>query len=173
MRCAVLFALGIAIVAAACDSPSSDATNSSIPSAVATTQVATAPATTLPTTDTAPGAGVLADGTFEVPAADAFGDPGFHEVVVATATTPAGGADGRTLVVRLRDTLRPDQACESEHPLSGCVTVDWSDSEDRPSVPEGGVFDNHLTVNLVSGPHTFFLSETGVLADEPDVFSPG
>ena len=169
----MVIALGLAIVATACGSPNSDATTRSTTSAVPTTLPVAMPFTTEPTTAAAAGSVVLASGTFGVRAANAFGDPGFHEVLVATATTPPGGETGRTLVVRLRDAGRPDQTCDSEHPLSGCATVDWSDSEDRPNVPAGGVFDNHLTVNLASGPRTFFLSETGALADEPDAFSPG
>jgi hypothetical protein len=161
MRSVVAIALGAAVVATACGSSNSGATTT-------TRSIITTP----PSTVTA-GSVVLAEGTLELPAADAFGDPGFHEVLVVTATAPPGGTAGQTLVVRLRDARRPDQACDSEHPLSGCVTVDWSDIENRPNVPEGGVFDNHLTVDLVSGPRTFFLSETGALADEPDAFSPG
>ena len=77
------------------------------------------------------------------------------------------------LVLRLRDVERPDRQCDSDHPLSGCITVDWSDFEGRPGVPPGGVFDNHLTIQLASGPRTFYLSETGSLANEPDSHAPG
>ena len=40
-------------------------------------------------------------------------------------------------------------------------------------MPTGGVFDDHITVNLVSGSRTFFLSETDLLVNAPDPFSPG
>lgn len=122
-----------------------------------------------PTTD----ATTLAAGEVSVPAAEAFGEPGFHEVIEISAAIPAGIPAGSTLTVRLRDAARPTQTCASEHPLSGCVTIDWSDFEDRPAVPAGGVFDNHLVVPLGSGSTTFFLSESGVLAPQPDAYSPG
>lgn len=118
---------------------------------------------------------VLAAGTFELPAALAFGDPGFHEVLTATHTVPSdlGTTSGLRLVIALRDQSRPDVACGSEHPLSGCATVDWSDDPDRPNVPAGGVFDNSITLRLTEGPRTFFLSESGGLAGAPDPFVPG
>ncbi len=71
----------------------------------------------------------LAAGRFELPAASAFGEPGFHEVFELTGTVagdvPTGG--GGRLVVSLRDVSRPSQDCRSHHPLSGCATVDWAD----------------------------------------------
>jgi hypothetical protein len=76
------------------------------------------------------------------------------------------------LSVRLVDIGRPDQKCDREHPLSGCATVDWSDFEDRPGVPTGGVFDNHLNLVSASGPLQLFLSETDGLAETPDSYSP-
>jgi len=114
---------------------------------------------------------VLAAGDFDLPAAEAFGEPGFHEVRTAEATLPdgLGATKGRRLVLRLRDAGRPDQSCDSEHPLSGCATVDWSDDESRPNVPPGGVFDNRLEL----GGQTFFLSESGALGGTPDQFRPG
>ena len=51
--------------------------------------------------------------------------------------------------------------------------MDWSDFEGRPGVPPGGVFENSLTVQLASGPHTFFLTERDTLDDEPNEYSPG
>ncbi len=117
---------------------------------------------------------VLLSGSVEVPGAGAFGDPGFHEPFLFTGVIPdsVGELSGE-LVVRLRDTARPSLTCGREHPLSGCVTVDWSDFEDRPGVPPGGVFDNRLTVVSDEGSVPVFLSETGELAPEPDDFSPG
>ena len=67
----------------------------------------------------------------------------------------------------------PPKTCDSNHPLSECVTVDWSDFEDRPGVPPGGVFDNRLTVMSTAGEVSLFLSERRGLASEPDDYSPG
>src|SRR5262249_42721925 len=60
-------------------------------------------------------------------------------------------------LVTLRDAGRPGQTCGSEHPLSGCATVDWSDATSRPSVPPGGVFNNSVVLSLATGPLTLFL----------------
>ncbi|MFB3050504.1 MAG: hypothetical protein ACE1Z0_00800, partial [Acidimicrobiia bacterium] len=116
----------------------------------------------------------LAAGEFDLPAAGAFGEPGFHEVLTATNDLPSdvGAAQGLKLVLKLWDAGRPEVECSSEHPLSGCATVDWSDFEDRPDVPTGGVFDNHLDVVSTSGPVELFLSETDGLAQAPDSYSP-
>ncbi len=118
---------------------------------------------------------LLASGVFEVPAARAFGEPGFHEQYRFVHELPTGlePTAGRVLVLALRDVGRPDQTCDQDHPLSGCVTVDWSDSGSRPKVPPGGVFDNSIRVELTSGTATFYLSQTDRLADEPDRFDPG
>lgn len=117
----------------------------------------------------------LAGGEFSLPAAADFSDPGFHKVVTATARVaenpPATG--GRSVVFTLKDAGRPQQTCASEHPLSGCATVDWSDSQDRPHVPSTGVFINSITLPLSTGPRTFYLSQSGALADRPDAFQPG
>ena len=117
---------------------------------------------------------VLAAGEFALPAAGAFGDPGFHEGLTAAHRVPpdSGPSAGRRLVLSLRDAGRADVGCASEHPLSGCATVDWSDFEGRPGVPDGGVFDNSITLQLASGEHRFFLSETLVLAEAPDSYKP-
>ena len=117
----------------------------------------------------------LAAGEFNLPAAGAFGDPGFHEVLAATHDLPSdvGAAQGLKLVLKLWDAGRPEIDCSSEHPLSGCATVDWSDAEGRPDVPSGGVFDNSITFQSAAGKHRFFLSESGALNDEPDPFDPG
>lgn len=112
---------------------------------------------------------------FRLPAASAFGEPGFHEALTIRASVPvvlAPGA-GRTLVVRLHDSSRPGQSCSEDHPLSGCATVDWSDSPDRPRVPPGGVFDNSLTLPLAGGPATLFLRADGTLNTRPEAFDPG
>lgn len=118
--------------------------------------------------------GTIAEGTFDLVAANAFGDPGFHEPLSATHTLPANlpPVSGRRLFVRLRDTQRGNQTCDRDHPLSGCATVDWSDFLGRPKVPAGGVFDNRLTLETASGTRTYYLSETGDLADVPDVYVP-
>ena len=118
---------------------------------------------------------VLAVGTFRLPAASAFGQPGFHEQVTINSSVPVTPAPavGRTLVIQLRDSSRPGQTCSEDHPLSGCATVDWSDSIDRPKVPPGGVFDNSLTMPLAGGPATLFLRADGALAARPEAFNPG
>lgn len=76
-------------------------------------------------------------------------------------------------MVRLRESSRPGQTCSKDHPLSGCATVDWSDSRDRPKVPASGVFDNSLTLPLAGGPATVFLRADGALATRPEAFNPG
>lgn len=114
-------------------------------------------------------AAVLAAGTLTLPAAQAFGEPGFHQVLVAHTQLPRRLPPGKRLVLTLRDTSRPGVRCSSQHPLSGCATVDWSDDPSRPKVPRGGVFRNALTI----GRETYFLSETGRLARRPDAYSPG
>ena len=128
---------------------------------------AAAPALTVPQS--------LASGEFRLPAAGGFGQPGFHEVLVATHALPPSVdmAGGLRLVLKLWDAGRTQQTCSRDHPLSGCATVDWSDFESRQKVPPGGVFENSLTVQLASGPHTFFLTEDGELNDEPNKYAPG
>jgi hypothetical protein len=118
---------------------------------------------------------VLAGGVFSLVEADAFGQPGFHEVVAVSATLPAAAPPdlGRTLVIRLRDAGRPGQTCAQDHPVSGCATVDWSDSPDRPNVPRSGVFDNSLSLPLATGTTTLFLRANGALAASPEAFDPG
>ncbi len=118
---------------------------------------------------------ILAIGEFELPAAQSFGEPGFHEVLTVTQSVPQdiGSTKGLRLVLALHDAGRPTQTCSREHPLSGCATVDWSDAEGRPKVPPGGVFDNQLTATLSSGKRSFFLSDSGDLNDGPDPFKPG
>lgn len=117
----------------------------------------------------------LAVGQFSLPAAMDFGDPGFHAVVTATVRMPQTlqAPNGRLLVLTLKDAGRPTQTCATDHPLSGCATVDWSDSPDRPHVPPSGVFINTVTLQLSSGPATLYLSQSGALASTPDVFQPG
>ena len=131
--------------------------------------------TSPPPVSTVPGGDdvVVMSGSVEIPAAAAFGDPGFHQPLALSGrvSDSAAGLKGQ-LLVRLVDAGRPDQVCDREHPLSGCATVDWSDFEDRPGVPPGGVFDNRLSIVLGSGPVDLFLSESGGLADVPDEYSP-
>jgi hypothetical protein len=117
----------------------------------------------------------LAAGEFRLPAASAFGEKGFHEVLVATHTVPQDlrSTTGMKFVISLWDAGRPGQTCIRHHPLSGCATVDWSDAEGRPKVPPGGVFENSITLQLASGTRKFFLSESEKLADAPDAFKPG
>ena len=121
------------------------------------------------------GANILAAGEFQLPGADSFGEPGFHEVLAATHELPSalGGMTDLRLVLRLWDAGRPGRQCDSEHPLSGCATVDWSDAPGRPNVPPGGVFDNSITLQIAAGERNFFLSQAGALNDRPDAFDPG
>jgi hypothetical protein len=167
VRQSLLAVAAFALVVAACAGEESavSAPSSIVPS--------TTPAE-VPSTEE-PGSGVpLMSGSFQIPAANAFDDPGFHETFVLTGAVPAaaGGVSGE-LIVRLFDVGRPDQTCDRDHPLSGCATVDWSDFENRPGVPVGGVFDNHLSVVSTSGgPVELFLSERRGLAATPDQYSP-
>ena len=121
------------------------------------------------------GATTLAEGVFRLAAASSFDDPGFHVVVTASGRVRREGAarGKQRLVLSLRDAARPEQICTREHPLSGCATVDWSDSEDRPHVPAVGVFDNRLTLALASGARTFYLREGGGLSAAPGPYRPG
>lgn len=117
-----------------------------------------------------PGGATAADsaagGTFPLPAAQAFGDRGFHYVVVVSGRVVRGGS---RITLTLRDVSRPGQRCTSEHPLSGCATVDWSDDPSRPGTPASGVFRNTIRI----GGRTLFLRESGALAVRPDAFTPG
>lgn len=118
---------------------------------------------------------LIAKGEFSLSAASAFGDAGFHAPIQLgePIVFNGGSTSGWTLSVLLIDLGRPGQTCSSEHPLSGCATVDWSDAENRPSVPAGGVFDNSLRLALSSGDQVFYLSESGNLEAGPDAFDPG
>ena len=118
---------------------------------------------------------ILAEGLLDLPAAGSFRDPGFHEVLTASWQLPSSlaGTAGSRLSITLGDAGRPEMECTSQHPLSGCATVDWSDALGRPGVPPEGVFDNHLTLSTTSGEVILFLSESGALNDAPDLFSPG
>lgn len=118
---------------------------------------------------------VLATGTIAVVAANSFDDPGFHLLAVVNATLPAdlSPTSGRQLVLTLRDSSRPDQTCARQHPLSGCVTIDWSDAPGRSNVPPGGVFDNHIALSVGGAQSVFFLHEDGRLDPEPETFDPG
>ncbi len=169
--------LGALLLVAASCGDSDGAVTSTTPPVTATTRLPAATTTTSPPAATPTGPAVptpiLASGTFPISAARSFDDEGFHQAVAISADAPEAVGQGELLVVRLLDADRPDQTCDREHPLSGCVTVDWSDGESRPNVPAGGVFDNSLTVRLESGPRTFYLSESGSLADQPDDFDPG
>lgn len=121
------------------------------------------------------GATTLSQGVFRLAAASSFDDPGFHAVVAVSGPVrrEVAARGKQRLVLTLRDPGRPEEACTSEHPLSGCATVDWSDAEDRPHVPPGGVFDNRLTIGLASGARKFYLRESGALATSPGTFEPG
>ena len=110
-----------------------------------------------------------------LPAAHAFGEPGFHQVLTASARLPGRlvVASAWHVVLALRDAGRPGQRCAIDHPLSGCATVDWSDDPSRPNVPPDGVFRNALTVRVAGGTRTLFLRQSGALAATPDPYQPG
>jgi len=156
----------IALVAAACSAEGNSGT-AALPVPTGAT-----PASATPSRPVA-----LLTGTISVEAAQSFEDRGFHQAVEITGTiaTLVSETDspGATLTVSLWDASRPTQTCGSDHPLSGCVTVDWSDAPSRPHVPESGVFANQLTLMTSDGPAVFNLSESGALASNPDEFSPG
>jgi len=120
---------------------------------------------------------VLLSGTAQIEAAQSFDDPGFHEVLSVDGAIPdlgdLAGTAGSSIVVSLWDTSRPDQTCNQDHPLSGCITIDWSDSPSRPGVPESGVFNNQIRFAAAGGPVDLYLSESGALATTPDQFTPG
>jgi len=119
---------------------------------------------------------VLASGTFEVPAVQGINDaPGFHEVFDATALVPPSihVGSGSRILIRFRDRTRPDVKCASEHPLSGCVTLDWSDFPERPRVPAEGAFEQRLTLDAAAGHQDLFLSQSGTLNARPDHYEPG
>jgi hypothetical protein len=119
---------------------------------------------------------VLASGTFEVPAVQGINDaPGFHEVFDAAALVPPSihVGSGSRILIRFRDRTRPDVTCASEHPLSGCVTLDWSDFPERPRVPAEGAFEQRLTLDAAAGHQDLFLSNSGTLNARPDHYEPG
>jgi hypothetical protein len=115
---------------------------------------------------------VIAGGTFALPAAHAFGEPGFHQVLTASRRLPAR-LHGVRIVLTLSDASRPRQRCAEEHPLSGCATVDWSDDPSRPAVPPSGVFRNSITFRTRAGRVTLFLHPNGTLTRLPEPFRPG
>ena len=160
--------VGFALVVTACGS-SDDPVSATQTTATQPSTSITAPAPS----STATGSPVtLLEGTFELPAAGGFGEPGFHETINLSGTLPEAVASAGLLSVRLHDVTRPNQTCGRNHPLSGCGTVDWSDFEGRPSVPTGGVFDNRLSIATTAGTVDLFLSETLTLASTPDAYSP-
>lgn len=178
---ALPLAAAVLIVGATCEgedasAPAPTAAPAASPTAAASSLAATA--TQLPTQAATTSPALrrsLAAGELRLAAAASFGEPGFHEVLIASHDLPpeVDTTAGLRLVLRLWDAGRSQQTCSRDHPLSGCATVDWSDFEGRPGVPPGGVFENSLTVQLASGPHTFFLTERDTLDDEPNEYAPG
>ncbi|MEI7619375.1 MAG: hypothetical protein WCK14_12225 [Actinomycetota bacterium] len=133
-----------------------------------------APAETSESSETA--LTLLASGAFEVPAVQGIKDaPGFHEVFDTTALVPAAThvGSGSRILIRFRDRTRPTVTCASEHPLSGCVTLDWSDFPERPRVPAGGAFEQRLTLDAAAGHQDLYLSQSGTLNAQPDHYEPG
>ena len=122
-----------------------------------------------------PDAVVLTSDIIELPAAASFDDAGFHAPVLIQTRIPTDApaqAGGRIVLVR-RDDGRPRQTCGSQHPLSVCATLDWSDFPDRPGVSPSGMLENRLRLPVVAGTLDLSLSETGALTGEPDPSAPG
>lgn len=173
-----LILLTVAAFLAACAAPS--ATSVPNPTPLSPPAPASSPAAAVNATPSRPtvvvtdpfiiAAQYLANGEFNVPAANALGEPGFHEPFSATQTIPSriDPTKGKRLIIALRDLSRPQQKCDSDDPRSGCVTIDWSDDPSRAKLPRNGVFDNSLTLQFASGAHTFYLTASGALADQPD-----
>lgn len=180
MRQLVMLAIGSLLAACAVPSSISAPTPTpQLPPALASTSAPTATATpsrpTVVVTDPfIVAAQYLAVGEFEVLAASAARESGFHEPFSATHTVPSGldPAKGKRLIIALREISRPQQKCDSDDPRSGCATIDWSDDPSRPRVPRNGVFENSITLLLASGSHTFYLTASGALADQPDKPNP-
>ncbi len=160
----------LAVLATACSSGSVPTATPSDAIAVPATGVSSSLS---PADDTV----VLMQGVTRVDTAQSFEDPGFHQVISVSATIPQlGPLEGRTgsvIRVSLRDASRPEQTCSQDHPLSGCLTIDWSDAPGRPHVPDSGVFRNELTFITADGTTKLHLSDSGVLAETPDQFTPG
>jgi hypothetical protein len=81
--------------------------------------------------------------------------------------------DGRTVALALRDAGRPDQRCTQDHPLGGCVTVDWADDPSRPHVPRSGVFANTVAVSTAKGTELLHLHPAGTLDRRSEPYTPG
>ncbi len=192
--------LGTALVAltalmAACSSGGprlSDTAPTSTSTAPSTTLPSTTlPLTTLPLTTLAPDATdpsttavasapgaeqVLVRGSVKIPSVVGIKDaPGFHDVFETSATLPSALAatKGATLIVRFRDLTRPTMTCSYEHPLSGCVTLDWSDFPERPKVPAGGAFEQRVSLPTSTGGLDLFLSQNQTLQPQGDPYEPG
>jgi hypothetical protein len=110
---------------------------------------------------------MLGGGLVRVPAALAPGEPGSEQVFRfgQAARNVEETQPGQTLVVTLRDAGRPRVTCADDHPLSGCVTIDWFGGGDGSG--GGEPLENIVTLDLRSGERTFYLWETGMLASEP------
>ncbi len=123
----------------------------------------------------APAGTTLLSGSLALTAADSFGVPGFHQVLEARGHVPGRVTSARRLrlTFTLRDLGRPNQRCSTEHPLSGCATVDWADDPSRPKVPAGGVFSNRIMLRLGDSVETLYLRRSGTLARRPDSYAPG
>lgn len=167
-----------------CTTPTAVTMPTSAPSAAFTPAPASTPAPTENTPPSRPtvvvtdpfivAAQYLANGEFNVPAASAVGEPGFHEPFSATHPIPSrlDPTKGKRLIIALRDLSRPQQRCDGDDPRSGCATVDWSDDPSRPKAPRSGGFDNSITLQLASGSRTYYLTASEALADQPDKLDP-
>ncbi len=153
----------LALISAGCSSSITNATSTS----VSTLDPASSNSITLLT------------GRATVEAARSFDDPGFHHSLSIQGILPTDldgaevGVSGYTILISLRDASRPEQTCDRDHPLSGCVTIDWADSPGRPHVPTTGVFDNQVSLMTTRGLRHLYLSEAGSLSEVSNDFSPG
>lgn len=112
---------------------------------------------------------VIARGEISLPAATEIGSgPGFHERILRAHTVPddLGPTQGRRLVVRLWDSSRPGITCSSEHPVSGCATVDWP-------LSAGDEFLNRVALVTPSGRRELHLRLDGSLSPDPQPPDPG
>lgn len=111
---------------------------------------------------------VLASGQFELQAATEV-DPaavGFNDAFTFRHPVPPGlgPTAGHQLVVRLRDVGRPRQTCGSDHPASGCATVDWA-------LP-GQVFRNLVELPTTNGRILLHMRLDGSLGSDPEPAHP-
>lgn len=125
-----------------------------------------------PTGGTTPAPASGGEARFAVPAVRNldFHSRGFHYPVTVRMKVQGGG---RTVVLALRNVSRPDQRCTQDHPLGGCVTVDWADDPSRPHVPRSGVFANTVAIRTAQGTELLHLHPAGTLDTRREPYTPG